>query len=168
MIRRLHDQVAGGVWLDSARSILAEAIMEREGQGKFRAFSAGSFPKGAVHPMALHTLELLHYDISRFRSKSWDEFAGPDAPHMDFIITVCDNAAGEVCPVWPGKPVSAHWGLPDPAAATGSEAEIAAAFQQCYGQLHHRISLFAALPIASLEQVALKHELDAIGRSVKQ
>jgi hypothetical protein len=110
----------------------------------------------------------LHYDISRFRSKSWDEFAGPDAPHMDFIITVCDNAAGEVCPVWPGKPVSAHWGLPDPAAATGSEAEIAAAFQQCYGQLHHRISLFAALPIASLEQVALKHELDAIGRSVKQ
>ncbi len=153
---------------NSARSILAEAIMEREGQGKFRAFSAGSFPKGAVHPMALHTLELLHYDISRFRSKSWDEFAGPDAPHMDFIITVCDNAAGEVCPVWPGKPVSAHWGLPDPAAATGSEAEIAAAFQQCYGQLHHRISLFAARPIASLEQVALKHELDAIGRSVKQ
>ncbi len=153
---------------NSARSILAEAIMEREGQGKFRAFSAGSFPKGAVHPMALHTLELLHYDTSRFRSKSWDEFAGPDAPHMDFIFTVCDNAAGEVCPIWPGKPVTAHWGMPDPAAATGSDAEIAAAFHETYRQLHHRITLLAALPIPSLEQVALKHKLDEIGRSQTQ
>jgi arsenate reductase len=149
---------------NSARSIMAEAIMNREGLGRFKGYSAGSFPKGEVHPVALHVLEMLNHDTHACRSKSWDEFAGPDAPQMDFIFTVCDNAANEVCPVWPGHPVSAHWGLPDPAAATGNEAEIHAAFQDCYRMLRNRISVFCALPFETLDMAALKTRLDSIGR----
>jgi arsenate reductase len=148
---------------NSARSILAEAIVDRVGAGKFRGFSAGSHPKGAVHPHALRLLRRLNHDVSGLRSKSWEEFARPDAPHMDFIFTVCDDAAGEVCPIWPGQPLSAHWGQPDPAAAAGSEAEVAAAFTEAYRMLNNRITAFANLPIAGLDRLKLKQRLDAIG-----
>lgn len=141
--------------------------MEREGLGRFRAFSAGSIPKGEVHPVAMKVLESLNHDVGRYRSKSWDEFSGPNAPHMDFVFTVCDNAANEVCPVWPGQPMTAHWGMPDPAAVEGSEAEIHAAFYDTYRMLRNRISIFAALPFDALEAGTLKAKLDDIGRSVE-
>lgn len=149
---------------NSARSILAEAIMNRAGQGKFLAFSAGSQPKGAVHPAAISLLRKLNYDVRPFRSKSWQEFSEPGAPRMDFVFTVCDNAAAESCPVWPGRPMTAHWSVPDPAAATGTEAEIAAAFADAYRMLNSRISIFVSLPLRSLDQLALRRQLDAIGR----
>lgn len=149
---------------NSARSILAEAILDREGKGRFRAFSAGSLPRGSVNPYALQLLERLGYDTKGLRSKNWNEFAAPDAPHMDFVFTVCDNAAGEVCPVWPGQPVSAHWGLADPAEATGSDAERHLAFAEAYRMLRNRITIFASLPIASLDRLSLQHHVDRIGR----
>jgi protein-tyrosine-phosphatase len=149
---------------NSARSILAEAILGREGHGRFRSYSAGSFPKGQVHPAAHHVLGNLGYDTSGFRSKSWDEFAGADAPRLDFIFTVCDNAAGEVCPVWPGQPMTAHWGIPDPAAVEGSDAVVRAAFFDAYRMMKNRIDLFLALPLASIERMSLLAKLDRIGR----
>jgi protein-tyrosine-phosphatase len=149
---------------NSARSIIAEAILNRLGAGKFQAFSAGSRPKGAVNPQALRLLKDLNHDVSRLRSKSWSEFAVPDAPKLDFVFTVCDNAAGEACPVWPGRPITAHWGVPDPAAAQGTDAEIALAFKETYRMLHQRISIFTALPIESLDQLTLQKRLRDIGR----
>ena len=148
---------------NSARSIIAEAILNRFGGEKFRAFSAGSDPKGSVNPGTITLLEHLGFDTSGFRSKSWDEFAKPGAPALDFVFTVCDNAASEVCPVWPGQPMTAHWGIPDPAAATGSEVEVACAFRNAYAALERRIELFAALPIKSLDRMSLKNRLDEIG-----
>ena len=150
---------------NSARSILAEAIMNRVGAGKFNGFSAGSMPKGEVNPHALRLLKSLNFDVSQFRSKSWEEFAQPGAPVMDFIFTVCDNAAGEVCPVWPGKPISAHWGQEDPAAVEGSPAEIAAAFAEAYRLLNNRITAFVNLPMESLDRLKLKAHVDRIGVS---
>jgi len=153
---------------NSARSIMAEAIMNRVGAGRFNAYSAGSAPSGAVNPNAIKLLKQLHYKTDQVRSKSWEEFAAtnnPDAPELDFVFTVCDNAAGEVCPVWPGQPMSAHWGIPDPAAATGSEAEIALAFADAYRQLNNRIALFCALPITSLDRLSLQQRLEDIGKS---
>ena len=149
---------------NSARSILAEAILNREGDGKFHASSAGSQPKGAIHPEALRLLRWLGYETAGLRSKSWNEFAKSGAPAFDFIFTVCDNAAGEACPIWPGNPSTAHWGIADPAAVQGSPAEIATAFNEAYRMLHQRISVFTALPIASLDQVSLKAKLRDIGR----
>jgi arsenate reductase (thioredoxin) len=148
---------------NSARSILAEAILSREGWGKFNAFSAGSQPKGEVHPHALALLRKLNFDVSRFRSKSWNEFAQAGAPKLDFVFTVCDNAAAESCPLWPGQPMTAHWGIPDPAAATGSEAEIGLAFADTFRMLNNRISIFVNLPLRSLDGLALQKRLDAIG-----
>jgi arsenate reductase len=150
---------------NSARSILAEAILNREGAGRFRAFSAGSQPKGVVHPYAIDLLRELNYPVEGLRSKSWDEFAASDAPPFDFVFTVCDSAAAEVCPIWPGQPMTAHWGIPDPAAAQGSEAEIRAAFADAYGRLFNRISIFVNLPLASIDRLALKRKLEAIGSS---
>jgi arsenate reductase len=150
---------------NSARSIMAEAILNREGAGRFKAYSAGSQPKGTVHPHALMLLKALKYDVSGLRSKSWDEFSGPDAPHFDLIFTVCDDAAGESCPVWPGHPMTAHWGIPDPAKAPGAhEAEVSVAFDDTYRMLSQRIGLLLALPMASLDKLALHEELKAIGR----
>jgi len=149
---------------NSARSIMAEAILNKLGAGKFRAFSAGSRPKGWVHPETLRLLQSLGYDTSRFRSKSWSEFADPGAPLLDFVFTVCDNAAGETCPVWPGQPMTAHWGVPDPAAAQGSPAEIALAFKDAYRMLNQRIGIFTSLPIRSLDQLSLQQKLREIGR----
>jgi len=148
---------------NSARSIMAEAILSRFGAGKFNAFSAGSQPKGEVHPHALRLLQRFNYRTDGFRSKSWDEFAAPGAPALDFVFTVCDNAAGEVCPVWPGQPMSAHWGVPDPAAVRGSDAEIAAAFADAYGRLSNRITVFVALPFEGLDRLTLQRRLDDIG-----
>jgi len=148
---------------NSARSIIAEAIVNREGRGRFRAFSAGSMPKGAVHPQALNLLQSLHYPTESLRSKSWEEFAAPDAPKLDFVFTVCDNAAAEVCPIWPGQPMTAHWGVPDPAAAEGTPAEIGAAFADSYCMLNSRISLFMNLPLAALDKLSLQRRLDEIG-----
>ena len=150
---------------NSARSILAEAIMNREGLGKFRGFSAGSKPKGEVHPYTLDLLKRLNHDTGFARSKSWDEFAAPGAPKLDFVFTVCDQAAAEECPYWPGQPMTAHWGLPDPAAATGSEAEVRLAFAETYRMLRNRLSIFANLPMASLDKLSLQERLDEIGRS---
>ncbi len=149
---------------NSARSILAEAILGKLGAGRFRAFSAGSQPKGAVNPHALVLLQSLGYDTAGVRSKSWSEFARPGAPALDFVFTVCDNAAGESCPVWPGQPITAHWGVPDPAEATGSAAEIALAFKDAYRMLHQRVAAFAALPIRSLDALSLQQRLREIGR----
>ena len=149
---------------NSARSILAEAILNRQGDGRFRAFSAGSFPKGAVHPAALALLEELGHPTDGFRSKSWDEFASPEAPELDFIFTVCDNAAGEVCPVWPGTPVSAHWGIEDPADIEGAGQH--QAFWTAYQQLKRRIDLFHALPLESLDELTLASRLKEIGPSM--
>lgn len=149
---------------NSARSLIAEAIINREGLGKFRGFSAGSRPTGAPNPHAIALLEQLNYKTSELRSKTWDEFAGPDAPQMDFVFTVCDSAAAETCPIWPGQPMSAHWGVPDPAAATGSDAEIALSFGETYRMLYNRITIFANLPLGQLDGLSLKLELDAIGR----
>jgi len=149
---------------NSARSIIAEAILNQLGAGRFQAYSAGSQPKGSVNPHTITLLQGLGYETSGFRSKSWSEFAGPGAPALDFVFTVCDNAAGEACPVWPGKPVTSHWGVPDPAEATGSDAEIAMAFKEAYRMLHQRISVFVSLPIRSLDQLTLQHRLKQIGR----
>ncbi|MEI9932333.1 MAG: arsenate reductase ArsC [Rhizomicrobium sp.] len=153
---------------NSARSILAEAILNKIGAGKFAACSAGSRPKGAVHPHALALLQRLGYSTGGLRSKSWDEFAVPGAPHLDFVFTVCDNAASEVCPVWPGQPMTAHWGVPDPAAVKGSEAQITAAFREAFLTLHRRIELFASLPVCSLDRMALKKRLDEIGTTADE
>ena len=150
---------------NSARSIMAEVILNRAGQGKFRAFSAGSQPKGQVHPYALDLLKRLHYDVSGLRSKSWNEFAKPDAPKLDFVFTVCDNAAAETCPVWPGQPMTAHWGVPDPAAATGNEAEVRLAFADALRMLSNRINIFVSLPIRSLDALSLQRQLEAIGKT---
>ncbi len=149
---------------NSARSVIAEAIMNKIGAGKFAAFSAGSQPRGAVNPNTLKLLNGLGYDTAGYRSKSWDEFAKPGAPEIDFIFTVCDDAAGEVCPVWPGKPMTAHWGVADPSAVKGSELEVALAFQEAYRLLYRRIELFAALPISGLDTMTLKAKLREIGR----
>ena len=148
---------------NSARSILAEAVLNRLGGEKFRAFSAGSDPKGKVHPQALALLQGLGFPIAELRSKSWNEFALPDAPSLDFVFTVCDNAANEVCPVWPGQPMTAHWGIPDPAAVEGDEAAIVHAFKDALLTLQRRIELFAALPVKSLDRISLKKRLDEIG-----
>jgi len=148
---------------NSARSILAEAIISREGMGKFRGFSAGSQPKGEIHPLALHLLKRQNFDISQFRSKDWSEFAGDDAPELDFVFTLCDDAANEACPVWPGQPMTAHWGLPDPAAVDGNEAERNLAFADTFRMLNQRISIFSNLPISSLDKLALQKRLDEIG-----
>ena len=148
---------------NSARSILAEAIVNREGRGRFRAWSAGSMPKGEVHPQALNLLRSLHYPTEGLRSKSWEEFSGPEAPKLDFVFTVCDNAAAEVCPIWPGQPMTAHWGVPDPAAVVGTPAEIGAAFADTYRILNSRVSLFMNLPLAALDKLSLQRRLDAIG-----
>ena len=150
---------------NSARSIMAEAILNREGRGKFRAFSAGSQPKGAPHPCTLDLLRKLSFDVSGLRSKSWNEFSAPGALPLDFIVTVCNNAAGEACPFWPGQPMTAHWGVPDPAAATGSEAEIRIAFADTFRMLSNRISIFISLPLRSLDALSLQAQLDNIGRT---
>ncbi|TYR30726.1 arsenate reductase ArsC [Mesorhizobium microcysteis] len=151
---------------NSARSILAEAILNRMGQGRFRAYSAGSQPKGEVHPFALDLLKSLNHDTSFARSKSWEEFAAENAPVMDFVFTVCDSAANEACPVWPGQPMTAHWGVPDPAAAQGTDAEKHLAFAEAYRMLNNRISIFTALPIASLDRLTLQSRLRDIGRDM--
>lgn len=150
---------------NSARSIMAEAILSKLGAGKFRAYSAGSNPKGKVHPETLRLLQGLGFDTSGFRSKSWHEFAKPGAPPLNFVFTVCDNAAGETCPLWPGQPMTAHWGVPDPAEAKGNDAEIALAFKDAYRMLNQRIGIFTALPIRSLDQLTLQNKLKDIGRS---
>ena len=150
---------------NSARSIMAEAILNRDGLGNFRAFSAGSKPKGQVHPYALDLLLKLHYDVSKARSKSWLEFSQPDSPKLDFVFTVCDNAAAEACPYWPGQPMTAHWGVPDPAAATGNEAEIRFAFADALRMLTNRINIFMSLPLAKLDRLSLQKQLDAIGKT---
>ena len=149
---------------NSARSILAECILDREGKGRFKAFSAGSHPKGHVHPFALDLLKKMNYPTAGLRSKSWEEFARGDAPPLDFVFTVCDNAANEVCPVWPGQPMTAHWGVPDPAAAEGTEAERHLAFADAYRMLNNRISIFVSLPLRSLDRLSLQRRLDEIGR----
>jgi arsenate reductase len=150
---------------NSARSILAESLLNALGKGMFRGFSAGSFPKGQVHPLALALLKRMNLPSKGLRSKSWDEFARPDAPSLDFVFTVCDNAAGEVCPIWPGKPMTAHWGIADPAAAEGSDADKAFAFQKALKELEIRIKLFVALPIESLDPLTLREKLRSIGHS---
>jgi protein-tyrosine-phosphatase len=149
---------------NSARSIMAEAILNKLGAGKFCTYSAGSHPKKQVHPEALNLLRSLGYDVSGLRSKSWDEFAAPGAPEFDFVFTVCDNAAAETCPLWPGQPMTAHWGVPDPAAAIGRPAELALAFKDTYRMLHQRIAVFTALPLRSLDQLTLQHKLKEIGQ----
>lgn len=149
---------------NSARSIIAEAILNRVGQGKFKAYSAGSHPKGEVHPYTIDLLKGLNHNTDFARSKNWDEFAVPGAPQMDFVFTVCDSAAAEACPVWPGQPMTAHWGLPDPAAAEGNEAEKRLAFDDAYRMLNNRISIFVSLPMSSIDRLALQKRLDEIGR----
>jgi arsenate reductase (thioredoxin) len=150
---------------NSARSVMAEAILNRMGTGHFHAHSAGSQPKGKVHPETLRLLQSLGYDTTSIRSKSWSEFARPGAPALDFVFTVCDSAAAETCPVWPGQPTTAHWGVPDPAATTGRPAEVALAFKDAYRMLHQRIAVFTALPLHSLDQLSLQSRLREIGRT---
>lgn len=150
---------------NSARSILAEAILNCKGRPTFRAYSAGSHPTGMVLPEALRQLEQAHLPVNDLRSKSWEEFSQPGAPKLDFVFTVCDNAANEVCPLWPGQPMTAHWGIPDPAAVRGSESDIQQAFREVYFLLDRRISLFLSLPFKTLDDLALKKELDDIGKS---
>lgn len=147
---------------NSARSILAESILTKDGAGRFNAYSAGSFPKGEVHPMALSVLESLGFPHTGFRSKSWEEFSAPDAPQIDFIFTVCDNAAGETCPIWPGRPMTAHWGIEDPAAVEGEGQR--EAFAQALRYLRRRIDLFLALPMSALDEMTLQSRLKAIGQ----
>jgi arsenate reductase (thioredoxin) len=153
---------------NSARSVMAEAILSRFGTGKFLAYSAGSMPKGEVHLETLALLRRLNFDVTSFHSKSWDVFAASDAPKLDFVFTVCDNAAGEVCPAWPGQPMTAHWGVPDPAAVTGSQVEVARAFANAYGALQNRIAIFVNLPFEGLDRLSLQTRLDAIGRTNDQ
>jgi arsenate reductase len=164
----MRDRIYNALFLctgNSARSILAEAALNRWGAGRFRAFSAGSLPKGQVHPMAIELLQQLHLPTDGFRSKSWDEFAVSGAPHLDFVFTVCDNAAGEVCPIWPGQPMTAHWGVEDPAAVQGSDDQKRSAFKRAYRELEARIKVFASLPIATLDNARLKARIDEIGRA---
>jgi arsenate reductase len=149
---------------NTARSILAEAILRKEGAGRFRAFSAGSHPKGVVNPLALQVLASFDYPTEGLRSKPWDEFARPGAPAMDFVFTVCDSAAGEVCPVWPGQPMTAHWGIDDPAAVEGTAIQREAAFVTAFRLLRNRITVFASLPVASIDAMALGRKLREIGR----
>jgi protein-tyrosine-phosphatase len=148
---------------NSARSILAEQLMNHWGRGKFRSFSAGSHPKGAVHPIALALLQQMKLPTEGLRSKSWDEFAEAGAPPLDFVFTVCDNAAGEMCPIWPGQPMTAHWGVEDPAAVEGPDAEKWLAFRQAFKELESRIKIFTSLPIKTLDRMTLQERLDAIG-----
>lgn len=150
---------------NSARSILAEVLLNHWGRGRFRGYSAGSYPKGKVHPMTLDLLRSLKLPTEGLRSKSWNEFAGPHAPMMDFVFTVCDQAAGEICPIWPGNPITAHWGIPDPVAVEGNEAAQVKAFREAYRLLDARIKLFIALPIDKLDNMALKREAAKIGKS---
>ena len=150
---------------NSARSILAESIMNRLGDGRFRGFSAGSHPNGRVNPNALALLKHLDFPVEGLRSKSWDEFAAPGSPHLDFVVTVCDNAAGEVCPYWPGQPMTAHWGIPDPAAVEGTDVEKMTAFRQAFKAMERRITLFLSLPIATIDRMRLKERMDAIGKT---
>jgi arsenate reductase len=149
---------------NSARSIMAEAILNKLGTGRFRAYSAGSHPRGQVHSETIRLLQSLGYHTSGLRSKSWDEFTAPSAPEFDFVFTVCDNATAELCPLWPGQPMTAHWGIPDPALATGTTAEVALAFKDAYRMLHQRIGIFTALPLRSLDQLTLQNKLREIGR----
>jgi protein-tyrosine-phosphatase len=148
---------------NSARSIMGEAILNREGRGHFKAYSAGSHPKGKVHPYTVDLLRNLNYPIDGFRSKSWDEFAEPGAPELDFVFTVCDDAAKETCPVWPGQPMSAHWGVPDPAKVEGSEAVKREAFAEAFRMLFNRPSVFVSLPLSSIDRLSLQKRLDQIG-----
>lgn len=149
---------------NSARSVMAESILNRLGKGKFHGFSAGSHPAGQVNPLALNLLRKTNFDVSTLRSKSWGEFAAPGAPKLDFVFTVCDDAANEACPIWPGQPMTAHWGLPDPAKAQGTEAEKAFAFDDCFRMLNQRISIFVSLPLEQLSKLSLQKHLDEIGR----
>ncbi len=150
---------------NSARSVLAEALMNHWGRDRFRGLSAGSHPRGTINPLTLDLLRELKMPVAALRSKSWDEFAKPDAPKLDFVFTVCDQAAGEVCPIWPGQPMTAHWGVPDPAAVEGTEVEKKLAFRQAFNALERRIKIFAALPIASLDRLTLQRRVGEIGRS---
>jgi protein-tyrosine-phosphatase len=150
---------------NSARSILAESLLNHWGRGRFRGFSAGSHPKGTVHPMALELLKEMKFPTEGLRSKAWDDFAESGAPSIDFVITVCDNAAGEVCPLWPGHPMKAHWGIPDPAAVKGSDTEKWAAFRDAFRALENRIKLFLSLPLPSLDNMKIKERMDAIGHT---
>jgi protein-tyrosine-phosphatase len=149
---------------NSARSVIAECVMNDLGKGRFKAFSAGSQPSGRVNPQATDMLAKLNYDVSGLRSKSWNEFAAPDAPQLDFVFTVCDDAANETCPYWPGQPMTAHWGLADPSRVQGSEAEVRAAFADTHRMLYQRISIFVNLPLTSLDKMSLQSKLDEIGR----
>jgi arsenate reductase len=151
---------------NSARSIMTEVILNRLGIGKFKAYSAGSYPRGEVNPLTISLLNRLNYETADLRSKDWAEFSTPDAPKLDFVFTVCDKAAAEVCPVWPGQPMTAHWGMPDPAEVEGDDITRLAAFREAYRQLYNRISIFTCLPLNSLDQLALKQELDSIGQAV--
>lgn len=153
---------------NSERSILAESILNRDGGGRFKAFSAGSQPKGEVHPFAIDLLKKMNHPTDGLRSKNWDEFAVDGAPEMDFVFTVCDNAAAEVCPVWPGQPMSAHWGIPDPAAAEGTEAERRLAFADTYRMMSNRIGIFVNLPMKSLDKLSLQKRLNEIGQNFTQ
>jgi arsenate reductase len=150
---------------NSARSIMAEALFNTLGNGRFKAYSAGSHPTGKVNPFAIEQVKAVGYATEQLRSKSWEEFAQPDSPVMDFVITVCDNAAGEVCPVWPGQPISAHWGFEDPAAVQGSNEAKHQAFRKIFHQIRNRVSLFTSLPLANLDRLAIKQEMDAIGKT---
>ena len=150
---------------NSARSVMAECILNRLGSGGFQAYSAGSHPAGCINPYALELLDREDYETKGLYSKSWEEFAGPEAPTMDFVFTVCDQAAGEMCPVWPGQPISAHWGFPDPAAFEGSESETRAVFADVFGQIYDRISIFVGLPIDSIERLSLQRHLDDLGKA---
>jgi arsenate reductase len=168
MVKIMNSRVYNVLFLctgNSARSILAESIMNRAGKQQFRGFSAGSHPNGRVNPLALTLLKQLDFPTEGLRSKSWDEFATPDGPHFDFVITVCDNAAGEACPYWPGQPMTAHWGIPDPAAAQGSEVERMAAFRQAFNSMESRIKSFLSLPIATIDPIRLKLQMDLIGKT---
>ncbi len=150
---------------NSARSIIGEAIINRVGAGKFKGYSAGSMPKGQVHPMTIALLSKLNYDTGAMRSKSWEEFTAPGAPELDFVFTVCDNAANEVCPFWPGQPMTAHWGVPDPVEVQGTDVEKTLAFADTYRMLNNRISIFTSLPLSSLDELSLQQQLDDIGRT---
>src|ERR1700734_36949 len=162
LLRQMTERIYGVLFLctgNSARSILAESLLNSLGKGRFRAYSAGSFPKGQVHPMAIELLQRMNLPTENLRSKSWDEFAAPGAPHIDFVLTVCDNAAGEVCPIWPGKPMTAHWGQRDPAAVEGTDLEKANAFREAFRTLERRIDLFLSLPLATLDRLALGNRI---------
>jgi arsenate reductase len=169
LLREMTSQQAYNVLFlctgNSARSIIAEAVINQWGRGKFRGLSAGSHPKGTVHPIALQLLQRLNFPTEGLRSKNWDEFAAPGAAPLDFVFTVCDNAAGEVCPYWPGQPMTAHWGVPDPAAVEGSDAEKWLAFRSTFHALDNRIKIFTSLPLASLDRIKLQERLDAIGKT---